>query len=82
MHIWVFLCVVSQIRRQPIFRVLQVQAFALGIVLHLISVDLADGKVGGFGVGEVEAADGGGGHHGLGFGEPDAGVLLHFQQVP
>ena len=49
--------------------------------MELVVADFADGEVAGFGVGEVEAADRGGGGHGAGFGERDADAFGHFQQV-
>ena len=53
-----------------------------GVVLDLIPGEQVDGEVAGLGVGEVEAADGGGGVHGEALGEPDPGRFLDVEEVP
>jgi len=60
---------IKQIRREPPFDSGDFHLLSSGIVFHLILIDLANRKVFGLGVSEVEAADRGGGEHGKCFGE-------------
>lgn len=73
---------VAEVGREPVFGLFHAHAFAFGVVFYLLAVDLADGEVAGLWMSKVDAADGGGGHHGFGFGEPDAGVFFNLHQVP
>ena len=65
---------ITQIRLQPAFHDGQFHAFTLGIIHNLIFGDLADGKVFGVRMREVDPADRGRREHREGFGERDAGV--------
>ena len=66
---------VAEPRSKPFFDIFDGHAFAGGVVLDLIFLEVVDLEVVGVGMGEVESADGGAGVHGLGLGEFDAGFF-------
>ena len=74
--------VVIQIRPEPALDLGDGHALALGVVGHLVAVDLAEGEVARLGVGEVEAADARAGPHGERLGDQHAGVRLDVEQAP
>ena len=55
---------IRQVRRQPTLDFSNGQVLALSIILDLILGDEINGEIAGFGMAEVETADGGGGVHG------------------
>ena len=68
------LCVIPHNAPLPPLRFFHGEFLAFGIIFQLIFHNFADGEVLAFGVGEVQAADGGG-LHGEAFSETGAGVV-------
>ncbi len=52
------------------------------IILHLVAADFSDAKIFRLGMREVKSADGTGGPHGETFGQLDARVPFHVEQLP
>src|SRR5574340_1269406 len=73
---------VTEIRRQPALGGFKVHAFALGVILNLVAVDLADGEVAGFGMREIKPADRRRWPHGEMLGDLYAGAPFDIQNLP
>src|SRR3954463_8801256 len=73
--------VVVQVGSQPALDVLDVHSLPPGIILHLVSFDLADSEVLGLRAPEVVAADRGGGEHGEALRQGDAGLGLGIEEI-
>src|SRR5882672_6089446 len=67
--------------RQPLLGFLDAPAFALGIILDLVALDLADAEIVAFRVAEIEAAHGGARPHRKALGELDADAALDVEQA-
>ncbi len=74
--------IVGQIRAQPTFGFREVHALAGRIVLDLVAIELADREIARCGMRKLQPADRRGRHHGLGFGQPNAGLGLDIEQFP
>src|ERR1700677_3760982 len=74
--------IVVQVRTEPALDFGHDHALALGIVGHLIAVDLAQAEVARLRGRKVEATYAGAGPHGEGLRDQHAGVLLHIKQLP
>src|SRR5215213_8875996 len=67
--------IVVEYRREPALRFLHAPAFARGVVLHLIALDLADSEVMRFGMAEIEPAHRSARPHCEALGQLDADTL-------
>src|SRR5215203_1214957 len=73
--------IIVEDRHQPFLRLVGRPAFALGVVLDLIALDLADAEIVAVGMAEIKSADGGTRPHRKTFGELDADLALAFEQI-
>ena len=74
--------VISQVRPEPLFQQLNVFIFSGGVIFDLIFANFADGKIGGLGMGKIDAGNGGGREHGQGLRQLDARVFGGLHQAP
>src|SRR5258706_1050775 len=74
--------IIIKIGRKPAFHGAKVHLFAEMIIKDLVAINLADAEMLRLRVREIKSAHGTGGPHRVTFGELDAGVLLHVEQVP
>src|SRR3954454_24225712 len=75
------LSLVIQVGGEPPLYLSNVQLFPLGIILYLLTLDLANPEILRIRAPEVVAADRRCRHHGKALGQSDSGVLLHVEQV-
>src|SRR5689334_9886281 len=71
-----------QIGAEPLLHIPQLHSFALMVINYLIAIELADGEVFRFRVGEVKAAYACAGPHGAALSQVNSSILLDVEKVP